>query len=81
MASGLPVVSTTKGAEGVNYTDGENIIFADTSKDFSEAIFKLMSDKSLYEKIQKNGLNFIQKNFDWKVIGRELAFVYKNEIY
>lgn len=44
-AIGVPVVSTRVGAEGLPVVDGENILLADTSEAFVEAIEKMSDDK------------------------------------
>ena len=42
MATGIPVVSTSVGAEGLNVTADENILIADTPEEFAEATLKLL---------------------------------------
>ncbi len=44
MAMGKAVISTTVGAEGINYTDGEDILIANTKKEFLKAIKKLYNN-------------------------------------
>jgi len=76
MAAGLPVVSTVKGAEGVMYTNGHDIILADDPKEFADAVVKFLSDRTYRDKIAKNGRNFILKHYDWDVIGETLNRAY-----
>ena len=40
-SKGMPAVSTTIGAEGLNYVDGENILIADNADEFVEGIEKM----------------------------------------
>lgn len=40
-SKGMPAVSTTIGAEGLNYVDGENILIADNADKFVEGIEKM----------------------------------------
>jgi glycosyltransferase involved in cell wall biosynthesis len=75
MKAGLPVVSTSKGAEGVGYQNGQDIIIADAPESFAEAIVRLLNDRPYREKMAQNGLDFIAKNCDWNVIGKELASI------
>ena len=42
---GVPVVSTTIGAEGLPLIDGENVVLADTPKEFVDGIFRLQDPK------------------------------------
>ena len=80
MAAGLPVVSTTKGAEGVAYTNGKDIVLADDPTDFANAIIKLWSDSQYREEIAKSGHDFILKHYDWNVLGAKLGAAYKEII-
>ncbi|RLD73950.1 MAG: hypothetical protein DRI87_02480, partial [Bacteroidetes bacterium] len=45
MALGRAVISTTIGAEGINYTNNENILIADDKQSFFEAVKVLYEDK------------------------------------
>ena len=49
MGFGVPVVSTKKGAEGIEYTEGKDILIGDTAREFADTVLQLLNDK---EKIQ-----------------------------
>ncbi len=76
MASYLPVVSTHKGAEGVNYINNRDIMIEDDPEAFAMAIIKLLKNNSLAEKMGKNGHDFVLKNYDWNIIGEKLIKIY-----
>ncbi len=76
MAANLPVVSTYKGAEGIDYENGNNIFMEDDPKLFAGAVVSLLKDKALAEKIGRNGFEFAKANFDWKVIGEDALNIY-----
>lgn len=65
-ALGSPVVSTTKGAEGIDYKDGKNILIADNPKEFSKAIKLLLENKKLYKKISENARKLVEDKYDSK---------------
>ncbi len=44
MAAGIPVVSTRKGAEGLNAVDGKHLFFAESADDFTTAISRCLDD-------------------------------------
>lgn len=69
MAHGLPVVTTTVGAEGIGLTDRENVLIADSPEAFSGAVIELMRDEVLYDKIRKNSLEHIENNFTPEKVG------------
>ena len=50
-ASGCPVISTRKGAEGLSVTDGKHLLFAETAAEFVTATMRLWQDPSLRRSI------------------------------
>jgi glycosyltransferase involved in cell wall biosynthesis len=55
MALGIPVVSTTIGAEGLDVTDGNDILLRDSPGALAEGIALLLNDPILAQKIGLNG--------------------------
>src|SRR6202042_3281631 len=51
MAMGRPVISTSLGIEGLDVTDGEHFLRADTSGAFSHGILSLLKDRALRTRI------------------------------
>ncbi len=68
MALGAPVVSTRKGAEGLDVRPGEEILLADTPADFAAAVVRLLDDEELRSRIAANALRRVQECYDWQVI-------------
>ena len=66
---GLPVVATTIGAEGWNFTDGEQVLIADTPADFAAAVVRLYEDSNLWEKLADAGYRHVAENFTPEVLG------------
>lgn len=60
MAKGIPVISTSIGAEGIKYTRNNEIVIADTPEEFVESIYKL-NDKCFYNNIKINGIKLVNK--------------------
>ena len=69
MSQGNPVVSTTKGAEGINAVDGHHILIADSPAEFTQFVTRLISNQVLFNRIRHYARVFVEKNFDWKIIG------------
>lgn len=76
MAMGKPVISTSKGAEGIDYSNNKNIIIADNPKVFSENIRILLDDKKLRDKLGKNAMDLIEQKYDWKIYRKTLHEIY-----
>jgi glycosyltransferase involved in cell wall biosynthesis len=68
MAAGLPVISTTIGAEGLSYTAGKDILIADSPADFSAACLRLLSDEDTRRAIADNALALVQGKFSWAAV-------------
>ena len=67
MALRTPVISTRKGAEGLNYKDGENILIADTPNEFSSQIKRLFDEPELRNRITSNAFQLVLKKYNWQV--------------
>jgi polysaccharide biosynthesis protein PslH len=68
MALGVPVVSTTKGAEGLEVKNEKHILIADTPEEFSAAVLRLLSEPGLRERISADANQLIKEKYDWKVV-------------
>ena len=51
MTLGKAIVSTSVGAEGIEYENNSNILIADTKKEYFQSICKLIDDRSFYNQI------------------------------
>jgi len=65
MALGTPVVSTAKGAEGLEVTSGEDILIANEPADFANSVIRLLCDEQLHDRLAQNAKNRVQKSYDW----------------
>jgi len=75
MSLGKTVISTKTGAEGIDYTDGENIIIADTADEFAAAIKRLCNNRGETVRIGKNARRLMEeKHENQKIIQRLQAF-------
>jgi glycosyltransferase involved in cell wall biosynthesis len=68
-AAGLPVVSTTKGIEGMSATPTENVLIFDDWDDFATAIQSLASDRASAAAIGAAGRRFVA-GLGWRDITR-----------
>jgi glycosyltransferase involved in cell wall biosynthesis len=72
MSHGLPVVSTKKGAEGIEVENGTHIHIADEPADFAKAILHLLSDRNLFDQIRTSARKLVERKYDWDVIGNQV---------
>lgn len=68
LAAGKPVVSTTKGAEGLDVRTEKNIIIADDEKKFAEAVFDLLKHPDKAQLIGLNGKKLVERSYSWEQI-------------
>ena len=59
-----PVVTTTKGLEGIPLVSGEDCLVADTAEGFSDAIIKLVRHEELQETLANHALEKLSGLFD-----------------
>jgi glycosyltransferase involved in cell wall biosynthesis len=65
MATGIPVVSTRIGAEGLAVRDGEHIALADAPADFADATARVLEEPATAERIGTGGLRLVREQFSW----------------
>lgn len=80
LAMGIPVVTTSRGVEGIEVISGRDVLVADSPNEFAEAVCLLLQDKMLSEKLRKSGRQLIEKKYTWSRIGEELLGHYSELI-
>jgi glycosyltransferase involved in cell wall biosynthesis len=63
MALGIPVVSTTIGAEGLHVTDGNDILLRDTPSAFASGVAQLLADPRLADDIGQKGKKLFDAHY------------------
>jgi glycosyltransferase involved in cell wall biosynthesis len=69
MALGTPVLATTKGADGLDVTDGENILLADDPQRFAQQAMRLLRSPELRTRLAIAGRRLVMSKYDWRVVG------------
>jgi polysaccharide biosynthesis protein PslH len=69
MALGTPVVSTRKGAEGLEVVDGEHLLIADDATAFASHVLALLQTPALRARLSTNARRLVEERYDWKQIG------------
>jgi glycosyltransferase involved in cell wall biosynthesis len=78
LALGTPVVSTSKGAEGLEVTPGEDILIADDPAEFADVTMHLLGDRALRAKLAANGRRLVREWYGWDQIGERFdQFLYR----
>lgn len=75
-AWGLPVVSTTIGAEGIDVRPGEDILIADAPSAFATVIIDLLRDPARRARLAAAGRAAVAERYDARVVYERLGAVY-----
>jgi glycosyltransferase involved in cell wall biosynthesis len=78
MAYGKAIVSTAIGAEGIGYTNQENILIADDPSGFADAVILLLQNGEVRKKMEQSAATFAAKEFDNRRVVAALVEFYKN---
>jgi glycosyltransferase involved in cell wall biosynthesis len=80
MASALPVVTTSVGAEGLGVSDNNEALIRDDMESLAGAAVDILKDSSLAGRLGKSGKDFVEKNYTWDESSDKLDKIYK-EVY
>jgi glycosyltransferase involved in cell wall biosynthesis len=72
-ACGVPVVSTSVGAEGLDFADGFEIRLADTPVEFAAAVSRLLGDPDARRRQAAAARRKVEDRYDWRTIGRSFS--------
>jgi glycosyltransferase involved in cell wall biosynthesis len=72
LSLGLPVVSTSIGAEGMGLVGEETALIADNPDDFADAVCRLYTDSVLWEKLSRQGREYIDQHFGETAVREKL---------
>ena len=63
LAYGLPVVTTSVGAEGIGIVNGVHALVADTPTEFADAVCRLMEDEALWDRLSNAGKQLLEERW------------------
>nr|MDQ5872801.1 glycosyltransferase family 4 protein [Acidobacteriota bacterium] len=72
-ACGVPVVSTSVGAEGLDLVDGSEILLADTPAEFAGAVSRLLKDPDARRLQAAAARRRVEEGYGWSAIGRAFS--------
>lgn len=68
MAAGVPIVSTSKGCEGIAVENGRHVLVADSPDEFSNAVIRVLNDKGLAKKLATTARLLVEERYSWEKI-------------
>lgn len=76
MAMEKCIISTSLGAEGINYSDGDNIIIANNRDEFYDAIAHCIADEEYCRNVGLNARKLVEQQHDMHVVTNKLVALY-----
>jgi glycosyltransferase involved in cell wall biosynthesis len=78
MAAGVPVISTTVGAEGLDAVPGEHLLLAEARDPAAWVthVSRLSESASERQRVSAAALDFVRARYDWNMLERKIEAVY-----
>lgn len=76
LACGLPLVSTSLGAEGIDLVPGEHALLADSASQFAQAVIDILRDPDLARSLGRAGRRLASSQYEWDRIVPKLLSLY-----
>lgn len=72
MSAGKVVITTSIGAEGINYADGKDLLIADTPQQFVDQLQRCVDSPQFCQEVGQNALNLILQQYDNQLLTQRL---------
>jgi glycosyltransferase involved in cell wall biosynthesis len=69
-AAGRPVVSTSKGAEGLRVRNGEHLLIGENAGELAAGICKIWSDSCLTQRLVRSAYEFVRTEHSWEAVAQ-----------
>ncbi len=76
----IPVVSTSRGAEGIEGLDNSNILIANDSQGFAASIIRFMRNRNMASDFANRCRKIIVKNYAWESVVRKMVIEFEHSI-
>ena len=80
MSVGKTVVTTTVGAQGIDYTDGENLLIANTPEEFARQIKRCLDDEEFCDSVGQAAARLIAERYNEGNLADQLLNFYNQII-
>ncbi len=79
-ASGIPVVSTPLGAEGIAAESGTHLLLAPSPAEFAEATLRLLEDRQAAARMAEEARRLVETFYDWPAAAAKIERIYQELI-
>jgi glycosyltransferase involved in cell wall biosynthesis len=77
MSAGKVVITTSIGAEGINFTNGKDLLIADTPQQFVDQLQRCVENPQFCREVGQNALGLIQQQYDNQTLTQRLLQFYQ----
>jgi glycosyltransferase involved in cell wall biosynthesis len=77
-AMGVPVVSTSVGAEGISARDQEHLMICDTPDEFAKHILDLLNDRATAQAMARRARALVEGEYDWQRLTQQMEDFLEN---
>lgn len=74
------IISTSLGAQGINYEYRRNILIADIADEFYKYIVQCTTDRNLCDQLGENARKLVERKYNFKLFAPRLHSFYLNLI-
>ena len=78
LSYGLPVVTTSVGAEGMELTNEQEVLIADDTQEFAAAVIRLYRNGALWRRLSDHGYRHIAQHFTPEIIEEKIRRALEN---
>lgn len=75
-ATGTPVVASRLAVEGLHIEKGEHALIGNSEDELAESTVHVLQHPEVQEKLAKNGMNLVFKEYNWSNISAKLDAIY-----
>jgi glycosyltransferase involved in cell wall biosynthesis len=80
MASALPVVTTSVGAEGLDVVNGKHVLISDNLNELADLAVSVIKDKDLAQRLGREEREFVVERYRWQISAGLLDKIYKEAV-
>lgn len=80
MSMGKTVITTTVGAQGIDYTDGEDLLIADTPQQFADQVRRCLNDDAFCRTVGQNAAALIARQYNVDMLTDQLIGFYNKHL-
>ena len=78
LAYAKPLVTTTEAASGHRLVNSREALFADSPETFASSCVQLIEDRTLRDRLAKDGLQFVKNNATWERVGERAVEIVRS---